>query len=209
VIRLASLASLLALAAVSTPLARAQEGAPAATSPQPLPEAGVAPRPPSPARGIFGVGAQAGFFGGSGASLQLGTAAAGLRLAAGWAPIFLAYTEPSSTAGSNPALKLKAYSSLVVAPDLYLRLTAVRGVTAIGLQAGYRYSTVLGSGGAAGVYVQHPVGGKLDLLFAGGVLVFPDGETQLKEKKDLSNADFGFIGPNFSFGISAGILFFP
>ncbi len=209
-LRRAPLATLLMLAALSASLAEAQEVASEAPPPGAPFDADTATEPPRAPRGLFGVGGQVGFFGGNGPVLQLGTAEVGLRVAAGWAPLLIAYSEPSTTVNGPPQLQIRLYGSFVAAPDLYVRLSSVRGVTAIGLQAGYRYSTLLGSGFAAGVYVQHPVGRTVDLLATGGVLVFPDGETQLRKSQDLpKSADFGFVGPNVAVGLSVGFLLFP
>jgi hypothetical protein len=129
---------------------------------------------------------------------------------AGFEPLFIAYTEPSIGTRAQARPELRLYGSLLFAPDLYVRLTRVRAATDIGLQAGYRYNTLLGSGVAGGLYVQHPLGNAMDLLITGGVLVFPDGETQLREKQDLpKNAEFGFPGPGVALSVSMGLLFFP
>jgi hypothetical protein len=149
-------------------------------------------------------------FTGIGATVQLGTPEVGIRLAGGWAPMVLAVTERSTigrgTTDDGP--KLKAYSGGLVAPDLYVRVARTR-TAAIGLQGGYRYSTLLGSGGAGGVYVQAPIGRSVDVLLAGGLMIFPDGEHRLTEKKHLVNPDFGFPGPNVNLGLSLGLLLFP
>lgn len=157
-----------------------------------------------PAHGLLGVGAQLGMFSGTGLGLQVGTPAAGLRLGAGWAPALLAITDRS---GADP--KLKFYSGFLLAPDLYLRLATPRPTTSIGLQLGYRYSSLLGSGGAGGGYAQIAVGRSVDLLLAGGFFVFPGGEERLRDEKRLPDVEFGFPGPNVGFAISVGLLLFP
>lgn len=192
-------------APLAPPAPAAPPAGPPADAAAPPPEPLEAPPPP----GVLAIGAHLGMFTGMGAGLQLGTQVAGLRVAAGWAPLLFAVTERTTTAmGTEDEVKLKFYSGLLVSPDVYLRVAQSR-LTSIGIQGGYRYSSILGSGGAAGIYVEHPLGRRIDLLVNGGLLFFPEGETKLERREHLQNPDFGFPGPNVSIALSAGLLFFP
>ena len=142
-------------------------------------------------------------FSGFGAGVQAGTRALGVRVSAGWAPLLLA----ENTGGS---VDFKIYSSLQISPDLYARFIETPTGAAVGAQFGYRYSTVLGHGIGAGGYGQFPINPSLHGLVAGGVLVFPDGESQLKKHESLpSSAQFSFPGPGLTFGFSLGLAFLP
>jgi len=175
------------------------EAAPAAA---PAPEPSAASGPAARPQGMVGVMLHLGAFTGMGAGVQIGTPAVGLRLSGGWEPTLLALTQPDGTS------KLKFYSSFLASPDLYVRLASPRSTLQLGAEVGYRYSTLLGSGVAVGGYAQVSLG-KLELLVNGGLLVFPSGETRLKQKHDLSGYEFSFPGPNVNLGISVGLLFFP
>ena len=151
----------------------------------------------------LGVLVHIGPFSGFGAGLQAGTRALGIRVSVGWQPILIG----QNTSGS---VDLKLYSSQLVSPDLYVRFIETPTGAAVGAQLGYRYSTVLGHGLGAGGYGQFPINPWLHGLIAGGVLVFFDGESQLKKHENLpSTAEFSFPGPGFTFGFSLGLAFLP
>jgi len=142
-------------------------------------------------------------YSGFGAGVTAGTPAVGLRASVGWTPLLLALDQGSS-------IDLKLYSSLQISPDVYVRLFHPRPTTHVGLQGGYRYSTLLGHGLAFGGYAQFGLSRMFDGLISAGFLVFPDGEDQLKREENLpSNAQFSFPGPSVNFGASIGLAFFP
>jgi hypothetical protein len=175
--------------------ARAQETPPAA------PPAPQEARPERP--GLLGLMLHLGAYTGTGGGVQVGSRRLGLRLSVGWAPVLLVLGRP------NQDPKIEFYSTLLAAPDLYVAFTGPQSAAEAGAQLGYRYSTLLGSGGAAGAYVRFPLG-RVDGLVNGGVLFFPSGEDKIKNKEKLpSGTSFFFPGPNVNIGISLGLLFLP
>jgi hypothetical protein len=196
-----ALALCLAAAVAASPGSRAgaQEAPPAIP---PAAPAAPAARDAGPeGQGLFGLMLHIGGYAGTGAGVQLGGRSVGVRLSGGWAPVLLAVVEPDQ----DPRLKL--YSGFLAAPDLYVRFTRSQSGTDVGAQAGY--STLLGSGWAAGIYVRFPLG-KVDGLIAGGLLVFPDGEARIADREKLpSGTSFSFPGAAVNVGISLGLLFLP
>jgi hypothetical protein len=143
---------------------------------------------------------------GFGGGVTAGTRWVGLRAAAGWAPIMLAIQNSSDSSTSD----LKFYSSFLVAPDVYVRLFGPREWMSFGLQGGYRYSSVMGSGFAGSAYGQFRFSRRLDGLVNIGFLSFPDGEKQLKKHEHLpDNVEFGSPGPGFVFAAGFTLLAFP
>ncbi len=142
-------------------------------------------------------------YSGFGAGVAVGTPEAGLRASVGWSPALAVVRT-----GFQDDLKL--YSGLQVSPDLYVRLLHPRPATHVGLQGGYRYSSLFGHGLAAGGYAEFALGGPLDALVSMGLIVYPDGEDRLKKDQGLpASASFSFPGPSVNFGISFGLVFFP
>jgi hypothetical protein len=145
----------------------------------------------------------AGQYAGFGGGLGFGNRAVGVRAVVGWAPLIINVEQGSSS-------ELKFYSSLVVAPDLYLRLFEPRPTTDLGALAGYRYNSALGHGFAVGGYARARLSTAVDVNISVGVLVFPDGENRLRQDKNIpSTTSFEFPGPKVHFGINAGLAFFP
>jgi hypothetical protein len=175
------------------------------------PPAGGAPgpgtleaRPPrDEGRGPFGLLLHLGAFTGLGAGVTAGTPDVGVRASVGWTPILALLTSGSES-------DLHFYSGLLVSPDVYVRLFSPRPTTHVGLEAGYRYSSLLGHGAALGGYAQFAVGRAFDGLISAGLLLFPDGEDRLKRDENLpASTSFSFPGPSVNFGVSLGLAFFP
>jgi len=143
---------------------------------------------------------------GFGGGLSFGTKWVGLRAAAGWAPIILALQNSNDSSSSD----IKFYSSFLVAPDLYVRLFGPREWMNFGLQGGYRYSSIMGSGLAGSAYGQFRFARRLDGLVNIGFLSFPDGEKQFKKHENLPDSTkFSTPGPSFLFTAGFTLLVFP
>ncbi len=171
------------------------------TPPEPVSRGATAPR--GDGRGPFALLLHIGPYSGFGAGIAVGTPEVGMRASVGWSPVLAVLRNGSED-------DLHFYSGLQVSPDLYARLLHPRPTTHVGLQGGYRYSTLFGHGGAAGGYAQFALGGALDALVTMGLAVYPDGEDRLKRDQNLpATASFSFPGPTVTFGISAGLAFFP
>jgi hypothetical protein len=153
--------------------------------------------------GPFALLLHIGPYSGFGAGVAVGTPEVGLRASVGWSPVLAVFRNGSGD-------DLHFYSGLQVAPDLYARLLHPRPATHVGLQGGYRYSSLFGHGAAAGGYVQFALSGALDAFVTGGLVVYPDGEDRLKRDQNLpSSVNFSFPGPSVNFGVSLGLAFFP
>ncbi len=154
--------------------------------------------------GPVGLLVHAGVFQGFGGGLQLGTETVGVRGSVAWMPHLFALDR----GGGSTDLEFR--SALLLSPDLYVRVLHPRPRTHVGLEAGYRYSSLLGSGVAAGFYVQFGIGPRwLDALVTGGVLVFPNGEDRAREELNQPFANFRFPGPAVNVGATVGLAFFP
>lgn len=141
---------------------------------------------------------------GFGAGASLGTRSFGVRAAAGWVPILLTIQDQN---GDNTDIKF--YSSAMVSPDLYVRLFGPPRV-GFGLQGGWRWSSVTGSGFAASAYGQIRFTRRLDGLVNIGFMTFPDGEKEFKKHEHLpDNTKFSAPGPSFIIAAGFTLLVFP
>lgn len=93
-------------------------------------------------------------------------------------------------------------------PDAYLRIATARQTTHIGLQGGYRYSSLLGHGLAVGGYVEIALGG-MKALVSGGLMIFPGGEDRVRRDENAPGLRFAFPGPGVATGVNLGLVFFP
>jgi hypothetical protein len=176
----------------------------AATSAQAQTSRDEGPRDALPGRGnvslLLNVG---GFSGLPGVGIAVGSRAAGVRISAGWAPTVMVLDNGTSS-------ELKLYGGLLVAPDVYLRAWSPLPTSDVGVVAGYRYSSLLGHGVAAGAYAQFGLAAQLDLNLSFGFLVFPDGEDRLKREENLAAVTrFSFPGPTVNLAFGASFAFFP
>ncbi len=197
-------AAMVALVAAAGPFASAraaEEPAAPAAPQQPAALQGPEAREQVPARGPVGLMLHVGQFSGLGGGVQLGSRDAGLRASVGWAPM-LTVTRAGQTS------EIRFNGALLIAPDAYLRIATARQTTHIGAQAGYRYSSLLGHGLAAGGYVEFSLG-KLEGLVSGGFLIFPDGPERYRRDQNLPGLEFAFPGPAVTFGVNLGLIVFP
>jgi hypothetical protein len=181
------------------PLAHAEDSAPV--------ETGVAEGAPAPSvsQRNLGILASIGFFSGFGAGMQVGTSTFGLRLVAGWNPLFASVQGPED---DTPSLEF--YSTWMAAPDLYFSLLNSKKGAHAGAQLGYRYDSELKHGFAIGGFGSMRLARTLEGIAQGGFLVYPNGEDELIAAHDeLAGSKFSFPGPGLSFGISLALAFFP
>jgi hypothetical protein len=158
---------------------------------------------PGDAQRNLGFMVSASSYTGFGGGVSFGTKWVGLRAGAGWAPIMLTLQNGNDT-------ELKFYSAFMVSPDLYVRLFGPRPWMNFGLQGGYRYNSILGSGFAASAYGQFRFSPRLDGLVNIGFLSFADGENEFRKHEDLpANTEFGSPGPSFIFAAGFTLLIFP
>jgi hypothetical protein len=194
------------LGAAAAPAARAQGRAQQLPEPPSPPATGPAALDAGTSSGQrhLGLTLQLGEYSGFGVGLQLGSRDVGLRAAVGWTPLLLVAQDQFDST------QLDFYGALQVSPDLYVRLLTFQGKTDLGLQVGYRYSSLLGHGAALGGYVQFALHRTADVFVAGGLMIYPDGEAHLKQEEHLaSNTSFSFPGPSVNVGASLGIALFP
>ena len=172
------------------------------------PDASPSPAEPHHFGGQRSVGiiADAGFYSGVAAGVQLGTAQYGLHGTFGWLPVLVSAIErgPSSTRST-----LKLFSTIQAGADLYALPFRTSAVADIGGSVGYRYNDLLGHG--VGFAFQARV--DLDATFAihviGGLTVYPDGRDRVvRETAGLASADFLF-GSSFNIAANLGLLIFP
>lgn len=210
--RRALLATVLTVAAAGTDHASAQTEeapGPAQARPQQVPRPSLLEfgLPRGDGRGPFALLLHVGSYAGFGGGVAVGTPAAGLRVSVGWSPM-LAVLRTESSGGTSDDLKF--YSGLQISPDLYAAILHPRPTTHVGLQGGYRYSSLFGHGVAGGGYAEFALSRAFDALVTIGLVVYPDGEDRLRENQNLpTQASFSFPGPSVNFGVSFGLAFFP
>ncbi len=195
-------AALLAAAEPSTTARAAEEPATQTAPQQPAAPQGPEAQEQVPARRPIGLMLHVGQFAGFGGGVQVGTRDAGLRASVGWTPFLHVITK------ANQTNELRFESTLMVAPDAYVRIATARQTTHLGLQAGYRYNSLLGHGLAAGGYVEFSLG-KMEGLVSGGFLIFPDGPDRVRRDQNMPGLEFAFPGPAVNFGVSVGVIVFP
>jgi hypothetical protein len=154
-------------------------------------------------RNPFGVMVTALPYSGFGGGVTIGPRAFGVRLAAGYVPILLVIQDEGDSSSSD----FKLYSSFQLSPDVYVRLFGPEKMS-FGVQAGYRYNSILGSGFAGGGYGQFRFGQHLDGLVNLGLVAYPDGEKRLEDKEDLpDDTKFGFPSPAAQFVVGFGLVY--
>jgi hypothetical protein len=148
----------------------------------------------------FGFGPTVGFYSGAGAMVGVGETL-GLWLSGGYMPILITGTEGNG-------IKYDFYNSAQANADLALTPWHPTFRSSIGMIAGYKYNTVLGHGGSAGITFSYDLNRLLALRALAGISIFPDAADHLR-------SDHGYPSyrdpalPWFQGGINLGLAIHP
>ena len=154
----------------------------------------------------FGLLASVGFYSGFAGGVQLGTQDVGVRALAGYSPVLITIQE------SDGRADLRFFSGYQLAPDLFVALLPAADWARVGAQCGYRYHSLLGHGLSLGGFGAFRITRKLEGTVFGGLLIFPNGNDELREHKraELPAAyESVFPGANVNWGVNLGLSFFP
>jgi hypothetical protein len=180
-------------------------------TPEPAPPAPLAKQEPDDPRGQrrFGVDLSAGSYGGQGGGVRFELGPVGVRASAVWLPV-MTDMPFASAVFLVPVTKPRRSHELFMAwqanADLHVLVLRVTSRSEIGLEAGYRYSSLLGHGGAAGAHVEIDRGRRLTFFGSLGYSYFPGGERRLLDEADYpADTDVS----RALFGLSVGMTYHP
>jgi hypothetical protein len=165
-------------------------------------------QPAAAERGIIGVVASVGVYSGFAAGVRIGDDHLGVLVTGAWQPLFIA--TKADNAFDVPQADYHFHSSLQANADAYLLLSNPTPRSSVGLSAGYKGSTHLGHGAAAGFYAEIDSRKRVSYFLLAGVTYFWNGENRLRAKENYAmDAEFVFPGPALNFGANLGIAFSP
>lgn len=166
-----------------------------------------APYSPSPRGGpggqrTFGFGPTLGLQSGTGAIVAIGSPF-GVLLSGGYVPVLTGATQHETRAP-----EYDIYSSAQINVELTLVPWHPSPKSALGIVAGYKYNTVLGHGGGAGVSWRYDLGRKAAFFGIIGGSLFPGAEHELITHHGYPT-DRDLIIPWLQGGFNAGIMVYP
>jgi len=152
----------------------------------------------------FGLGATIGVWSGMGAIVGGGGERVKGWLAGGYAPVLVF----ANARTPDKAIRFNAYNGYQLNGDLEI-VVMKRPRTEVGVLLGYKFNSVIGHGGGAGVGVLYDLGPKIALDLTGGVAIFPSA-------KDRLDRDFAYptdrspgLTPAIQGGANIGLIFYP
>lgn len=177
----------------------AAPGAPPAEAPPP-------PPPPAPPRGqrTLGVGATLGSWAGAGLVAGGGGRSVKGWVTAGYAPVLVF----SNAKTASKSIRFNGYSAFQVGADLGVPVVT-RERSEVSLLLGYKYNTVLGHGGGAGVRILYDRSPRLALAVAVGVAIFPEAERRLDEHQHYPTDREPGLTPAVQGGLTLELIWFP
>ncbi|MBK9517600.1 MAG: hypothetical protein IPO09_09650 [Anaeromyxobacter sp.] len=177
----------------------------ATAEPGPDTPAEAAP-PPALPRGqrTFGVGATLGSWAGAGLIAGGGGRTVKGWVTAGYAPVLVF----SNARTASRSIRFNGYSAFQVGADLGVPL-AIRERSEARLLLGYKYNTVLGHGGGAGVRLLYDRSAHLALAVAAGLTVFPAAERRLDEHQHYPPDRDPGLTPALQGGLTLELIWFP
>jgi len=157
----------------------------------------------------IGFGPRIGPFHGFGAGVRAGHPYVGADISGGWQPIWVILQKQYIGSSASPDLEFEGAHSGQLSAGAYVSFNPGKRFVA-GLNAGYRFNSVLGHGFAIGFDGLLNLSRLLALQFNVGPLVFPDGDDRFKAEVGLpSNVSFDFPRPAVQIGIGVGLMIFP
>lgn len=151
----------------------------------------------------FGAGPVVGIWSGAGAIVGGGGEAAKAWLSGGYFPILVFAN--AKTPGRD--FRFNGYNSAQINGDLSLRLTR-QDRAELSLLGGYKFNTVIGHGGGAGLLILYDLGQHFALTVLAGLAVFPSALDRLHQNHGYPY-DRDPKLPWLQGGASVGLLFYP
>jgi len=152
----------------------------------------------------FGFGPTAGFLSGTGLTMGGGGDIVRGWFTGGFMPILVF----ANARTPDKAFRFNYYNSLQINEDLAFHLFDRPRVEG-SLRVGYKYNTVLGHGGGAGVAVQYDVSPRVALQITVGVSLFPYAKDRLVRDHGYPTDRDPTLSPAFQGTGNIGLVFFP
>ena len=172
--------------------------------------AAAAPPPADPAAPVppgqrhFGVGGTAGIYSGFGATLGGGGDFLKGWFTGGFVPIVVF----ANARAADRAIRANYYSSFQINEDIALHLFQ-RPRLEGSLLLGYKYNTVFGHGGGAGIGVIYDLGRRVGLDVSAGLAIFPSAKDRLTRDQGYPTDRDPALTPALQGGANVGLVFFP
>jgi len=151
-----------------------------------------------------GFGATVGVWSGLGGIVGVGGDRVKGWLAGGYAPVLVF----ANARTPDKAIRFNAYNGYQLNADLEI-VAMKRARTEVGVLLGYKFNSVIGHGGGAGVGVLYDLGPKIALDLAGGVAVFPSAQDRLDRNFAYPTDRSPPLTPAIQSGVNLGLIFYP
>jgi hypothetical protein len=165
-------------------------------------EALVTRPPPVAGQRMVGLGPTLGLQVGTGALIALGSPA-GVLLSGGYMPILTTANQHETAAA-----EFRIYSSAQLNADVAITPWHPSPRSALGVVFGYKFNTLLGHGGGAGVSWAYDLGRKCAFFGLIGASVFPRAEHELIADHGYPT-DRDLVLPWLQGGFNAGLMVYP
>jgi hypothetical protein len=152
----------------------------------------------------FGVGPTIGFWSGVGVMAGGGGETVKAWLSGGYAPVFVF----SNSRAPDRAMRFNYYGGYQLEGDVTVRVLE-RARTEIALLFGYKYNSVIGHGGGAGVRVLYDLSERLGLEISAGLAFFPSAQDRLDRNEGYPTDRVPPITTSLQGGANVGLLVFP
>lgn len=156
------------------------------------------------AQRFFGIGATIGVWSGIGGIVGGGGDRVKGWLSGGYAPVLVF----ANARTPDRAPRFNAYNAYQLNGDLEI-VAMKRGRTELGVLLGYKYNSVIGHGGGAGLGVLYDLGAKIALDFSGGLAVFPSAKDRLDRNFAYPTDRSPSLTPAIQGGANLGLIFYP
>jgi hypothetical protein len=151
-----------------------------------------------------GVGATIGVWSGIGAIVGGGGDRVKGWLAGGYAPVLVF----ANARTPDKAVRFNAYNGYQINGDLEI-VAMKRARTEVGVLLGYKFNSVIGHGGGAGVGVLYDLGTKIALDLSGGLAIFPSAKDRLDRNFAYPTDRSPGLTPVIQGGANLGLIFYP
>jgi len=151
----------------------------------------------------FGVGATAGVWSGAGVTVAGGSEVVKGWVTAGYAPVMV-----FANAKADKALRFNYYHAVQLGADLAIPVKK-RARLEVSLLLGYKFNSVLGHGGGAGLGLLYDLSRHLGLAIAGGLNVFPSAQDRLDRNQGYPTDRNPSLTPAIQGGGNIGLVFYP
>jgi hypothetical protein len=152
----------------------------------------------------IGVGATIGVWSGIGGIVGGGGDRVKGWLSGGYAPVLVF----ANARTPDKAVRFNAYNGYQLNGDLEI-VAMKRARTEVGILLGYKFNSVIGHGGGAGVGVLYDLGPKIALDLSGGVAIFPAAKDRLDRNFAYPTDRSPGLTPVIQGGANLGLIFYP